>query len=372
MQKSDIELKINPEYESLVPPLTDDEYNELKASIVKHGKVYVPIVISKDNYILDGHNRYKIAKECGAYFDVSVMDFKDELDEKEFVIKINLERRHLNNFQKVELCEKLIEIEGLRAKNRQSEAGRIYGRGKENSSSSNDEKLLQDVGETRVKIAKAAGVSVPTAERAMKILKKGTQELKDKVRSGKTSISYAAKTLTRSEDHKQPPKLPQGSFDVIVADPPWEYDINTRGSPDEHYAVMKQKDIEELKIPSADKAILFLWATAPKLPEALKVMRAWGFTYKTNAVWIKDKIGTGYYFRGQHELLLVGNKGDITTPMESTRPSSVIEAPRLEHSQKPDVVYGLVEQMYPNRTYLELFARNERKGWKSWGNELPQ
>ena len=99
-------------------------------------------------------------------------------------------------------------------------------------------------------------------------------------------------------------------------------------------------------------------------------MKAWGYKYKTGAVWVKDKIGTGYYFRGQAELLLVGEKGEMPVPEEANRVNSVIEAPRQEHSKKPEIVYRIVEQMYPNRTYLELIARNHRVGWTSWGNEI--
>jgi|SRR6188472_503386 len=133
---------------------------------------------------------------------------------------------------------------------------------------------------------------------------------------------------------------------------------------------MKQKDIEDLQIPSADNSILFLWATFPKLPEAIAVMKAWGYKYKTGAVWVKDKIGTGYYFRGQSEPLLVGEKGDMPVPQEKDRHSSVVQAPREEHSKKPDVVYEIIEKMYPNHSYLELFTRNKRVGWTSWGDEV--
>jgi len=87
-------------------------------------------------------------------------------------------------------------------------------------------------------------------------------------------------------------------------------------------------------------------------------------------VWIKDKIGTGYYFRGKHELILVAVKGNPLIPEESDRPESVLIAPRTTHSKKPDKIYSIIERMYPNSKYLELFARNTRKGWKSWGNEI--
>jgi N6-adenosine-specific RNA methylase IME4 len=155
-----------------------------------------------------------------------------------------------------------------------------------------------------------------------------------------------------------------------MADPPWEYDLPLRGSPDMHYGTITLDQLSVLKVPSSENAILFLWATNPKLQEALAVMKAWGFEYKTNLVWVKDKIGNGYYFRGQHELLLVGKKGAMPVPTEETRPSSVLNAPRGEHSEKPQEVYSLIERMYPNRKYLELFARKKREGWTSWGNEV--
>jgi N6-adenosine-specific RNA methylase IME4 len=115
--------------------------------------------------------------------------------------------------------------------------------------------------------------------------------------------------------------------------------------------------------------VLFLWATAPKLIEALEVMRAWGFSYRTNAVWDKEKIGMGYWFRGQHELLLVGVKGNYPPPITEARFSSVIRTERTDHSSKPDCVYEMIEAICPNSRYIELFSRKKRQGWESWGNQ---
>lgn len=167
------------------------------------------------------------------------------------------------------------------------------------------------------------------------------------------------------------PPLPEGIFNVIYADPPWEYQFSPTYSRsiEAHYPSMKLKDICELRVPSADDSILFLWATSPKLEEAMQVLESWGFEYRTSMVWVKDKIGMGHYVRGQHELLLIGRKGSMPTPDPSTRPSSVIVAPRLEHSQKPTAVYDLIEKMYPTSTYLELFSRGERVGWTMWGHK---
>ena len=113
-----------------------------------------------------------------------------------------------------------------------------------------------------------------------------------------------------------------------------------------------------------------MWATNAKLKDAFKVLEGWGYDYKTNFVWIKNKLGLGNYVRGKHELLLIGKKGKIPTPEEATRPPSIIVANVQEHSKKPEIVYELIESMYPNRQYLELFARNTREGWVSWGDEV--
>jgi N6-adenosine-specific RNA methylase IME4 len=99
------------------------------------------------------------------------------------------------------------------------------------------------------------------------------------------------------------------------------------------------------------------------------VLVAWGFEYKTNIVWVKDKIGLGYFVRNQHELLLVATRGDMPSPSPANRPPSVISAPRREHSRKPDEAYALIEAMYPALPKLEMFARQRRPGWDVWGIE---
>ena len=121
---------------------------------------------------------------------------------------------------------------------------------------------------------------------------------------------------------------------------------------------------------ATDAAVLFIWTTAPHLVEALQVITAWGFAYKSNICWVKDKIGLGYLVRNQHEHLLIGTRGDISTPPPAQRPPSVINAPRREHSRKPDEAYALMERMYPELPKIELFARHACEGWAAWGNEV--
>ena len=161
---------------------------------------------------------------------------------------------------------------------------------------------------------------------------------------------------------------------MILADPPWRYEHVKTGSRaiENQYPTLTLDDICELPVAQvfADKAILFLWATSPKVAEALQVMTAWGFDYRTCAVWVKDRIGMGYYFRQRHELLLVGTRGGMSPPPPDARTDSVITAPRGAHSAKPAEVHGMIEAMYPNYRRLELFARAPTDGWHVWGNEI--
>lgn len=159
-----------------------------------------------------------------------------------------------------------------------------------------------------------------------------------------------------------------------MADPPWRFEVYSRDtglqkSADNHYPTMTVEEIATLKIPAAKGAVLFLWATAPMLENALDVMRAWGFKYKSNLVWVKSKIATGYWFRNQHEILLIGTSGDFPSHHSKTVSSLVID-PTREHSRKPDRVYEIIERYYPSETKIELFARTKRFGWTAWGNEV--
>ena len=165
-----------------------------------------------------------------------------------------------------------------------------------------------------------------------------------------------------------------GKFPILYADPPWRYDFSRSSSREieNQYPTMELEDICNLEVSkiSNDDSVLFLWATNPKLQEALQVIRSWGFEYKTNMVWVKDKIGMGYYARSQHELLLIATRGSVPVPAAEFRPSSVIYSDRDQHSKKPDSVYEIIEKMYPEYTKVELFARSMRDGWESWGNQL--
>ena len=189
---------------------------------------------------------------------------------------------------------------------------------------------------------------------------------------------YEAKETKREERRltneglkKNSPPLPDGLYNVILSDPPWRYDFSetTTREIENKYPTMELEEIKNLPVPAAENSVLFLWATAPKLIEALEVLREWGFQYKTHAVWDKEIIGMGYWFRGQHELLLVGTRGSFSPPPPDLRISSVIRSRRTKHSEKPILVYDIIEKMFPDGKYLEMFSRVNRSGWVGWGNE---
>lgn len=165
---------------------------------------------------------------------------------------------------------------------------------------------------------------------------------------------------------------PSGSFSVIYADPPWRYDFSKSKSRDveNQYPTMTTEDVCALQVPAAADAVLYLWATAPKLEDALRVVKAWGFTYKTHAVWDKELIGMGYWFRGQHELLIVATRGRVSPPPQGLRCGSVLRFRRGRHSAKPGQVRDMIAAWFPSARRLEMFAREQVECWTVWGNEV--
>ncbi len=170
------------------------------------------------------------------------------------------------------------------------------------------------------------------------------------------------------------------SFTTIYADPPWP-EVGggriVRGA-QAHYELMKVSEImamgAEVKRVATDNAHLYLWTTNTYLPDALRIMESWGFQYKTKITWIKDRFGLGQYFRGMTEDCLFGVRGFVpykTVEGKRAQGRTYIEAKRTEHSVKPQEMYDVVE-LVSTGPFLELFARNGREGWTSWGSEATQ
>lgn len=165
------------------------------------------------------------------------------------------------------------------------------------------------------------------------------------------------------------------AYSVIYADPPWRFEPWSRTTgmsraADNHYPTMTLDEIKTTPVPAAKDAVLFLWATCPMLPQALDVMSCWGFHYKSHCVWLKSRMGTGYWFRNKHELLLLGTRGNFRAPKMGTQPLSVIIAPQTRHSEKPVEAAAMIERMFPNARRLEMFARRRLDGWDAWGDDV--
>ena len=168
--------------------------------------------------------------------------------------------------------------------------------------------------------------------------------------------------------------FPDKKFQVIYADPPWRYDFSATDNRkiENHYPTMSLEEIKALDIPSDNNCILYLWTTAPKLVEGLDVMKAWGFEYKSHSIWDKVNIGMGYWWRSQHEILLVGTKGTISPPPDTFRESSIYREKRTKHSRKPEHYKAFITKAFPEHNKLEVFARAKSNEWEVWGNEVDE
>lgn len=225
--------------------------------------------------------------------------------------------------------------------------------------------LADEEFEDYVADARARGGEITTAG----VIKLATQTSKADERASKMA-ALAEATQRASE------QIGLQQYGLIVIDPPWQFEPYSRETgmdraADNHYPTMSLQAIFDLDVPdaAASDCVLFLWATAPLLDVAVDLLRSWGFTYKSNLVWVKPRIGTGYWARNRHEHLLIGVRGGIPAPLPGTQPDSVQEWPTTIHSAKPDGIMDLITALYPDVPKLEMFARGPRAGWDTWGNE---
>jgi N6-adenosine-specific RNA methylase IME4 len=229
-------------------------------------------------------------------------------------------------------------------------------------------------GPSRDKIARYLGVGKTTIDRAEAVVEAAEEDpeeygylVEQMDRSGKVGGAFRRLEVLRQakELDAAGPELPTGPFQVIVADPPWRYDSGSSLP----YPTM---DIEEIKAMPVveiadDNAILWLWTTNAHLRIAFDVVDAWGFEYKSLLTWVKDRMGTGEWLRGQTEHCLLATRGRPV--FVHGNHTTVLKAMRREHSRKPDEFYEMVEATSPGGK-VELFCRERRAGWHFYGNEL--
>jgi len=184
--------------------------------------------------------------------------------------------------------------------------------------------------------------------------------------------------LPKHKERIETKPLPKDKYNVILVDPPWKYSdtcedgaIQSKGA-DKHYPTMTIQQLSTMDVPyiSAKDSILFLWTTSPMLEDSFKIINAWDFKYKASFIWDKIKHNMGHYNSVRHELLLLCVKGSFQ-PEEMKLYDSVVSVEKTKkHSEKPEIFYEMIETLYPTSKKIELFARNKRPGWDSWGNKI--
>lgn len=174
----------------------------------------------------------------------------------------------------------------------------------------------------------------------------------------------------------------RGPYSTVLADPPWQFMNRTGKVAPEHRRLLRYPTLglgEIARLPvgeiTRENAHLYLWVPNALLQEGLSVMKAWGFTYKANLIWLKvrkdggpDGRGVGFYFRNVTEVVLFGVRGRMRTHKAGRTQVNLLSTRKREHSRKPDEIYGLIQACSPG-PYLELFARFGQPGWHQWGNE---
>jgi N6-adenosine-specific RNA methylase IME4 len=353
---------LRPHQHAQLPPLDDHTRAALVDDVRKRG-IIEPLEITAAGTVLNGRERLAAAAQLK--LDELAVRIVSPADEVEHIILAALQRRHLSASQRAALALELDRYRELK------ESGR--SRQLQNLNKNPEVEVLPPRGKTRDHVARWAGVSARTVQDAATV-QEHDPDLFARIKAGELAADLAARKLRRALRDAQlgdTPPSPNGPFDLIYADPPWQLG-NPDGvnAPENHYPTMPLRDIKDLQPHVSENAVLFLWAVNCLLPEALQVIEAWGFSYKTNLVWVKPGIGLGYWTRNRHELLLFATRGQIDLPEPEQRPDSVIEAGRGRHSQKPQAAYGLIETAYPQLAKLELFARGQpRPGWQIWGNQ---
>ena len=377
-------------YANLFPWIDGAAREEFKADIRKNG-VIEPIVMY-EGMILDGRNRYEVARDLGIEYPITDYIGDDPLG---FVIAKNLTRRHLTESQRAMVAADIGKLD----------RGGLRGKGSIDPLSAEQRAELTGVGRASV-------------VRADAVKEHGIPEVAAAVKQGDMAVSMAADIAKLPHDEQRKlieaadPKvlravikekradvqaekkerrvtrerelagnivaLPEKKYGVIYADPEWKFQVYSDNTGQDraagnHYPTSPTDEICARPVAdiAAKDCVLFLCATAPMLPDALRVMEAWGFKYKSHLVWRKPHVGTGYWFRNGHELLLVGTRGKIPAPAPGTQFDSIINAPTTEHSEKPDRFYEIIEAYFPNLPKIELNARRRREGWSAWGNEAP-
>lgn len=360
------------EIANIFPLLDGAELDALVADIKENG-LLEPIV-THDGKIVDGRNRYRACELAGV--EPRFKEWKQNgVSLISWVIAKNLHRRHLTSSQLAACALISLPFFEEEAKKRQAVG---HFNAPQYSESPVVEKIPQlGDGRAREHSAKAFNTNSRYVQDAKRIQEK-RPELISKIKSGEMTITQAKREIVRDEVKKEL-QLPSEKYRVIYADPPWNYSdklsadlSNHYGGAEKHYPSMTIEQLCAMDVKSiADEdAVLFLWVTSPLLEECFSVIKAWGFKYKTSFVWDKVKHNMGHYNSVRHEFLLVCTRGSCT-PENVKLFDSVQTIERTDkHSQKPEEFREIINTLYPSGRRIELFAREQAKGWEAYGNQL--
>ena len=375
-------MEIKAEFKNLIPPLSNEEYNQLEANILEEG-IREPI-ITWNGFIIDGHNRYSIAQRFDVEYRTTSKHFANKESVKEWMILNQFGRRNLSNYQRSVLALELEEVFSKKAKEKQLSSLK-------KGTSVPQISAKREPIETRKELSKVASVSHDTISKVKKIQAKAPEEVKAKLATGEVSINAAYKEIKKEEKKEErielinkqieeieAGELPEleGLFDVISVDPPWNYEGENKNKTSfdsvgrrvaNPYPEMSTQEIKEIELPLMNDSIVFLWTTHKFLPDALDILKEWNLDYKGTLVWNKEKMGMGAWFRMQCEFCLVGIKGKPY--WENTKYRDILNEPRREHSRKPDSFFTMVEEITLGRR-LEYFSREKRQGWEVFGNDI--
>jgi N6-adenosine-specific RNA methylase IME4 len=400
-------VKIDNEFQSLLVPLTADEYQQLEQSILAEG--CRDSLVLWDELIVDGHNRYAICTQHNLPYNTVQRDFADRDAAKVWILNNQLGRRNISAFDRVVVVSKIKAIEDakLTARENLSVGGGDHRSQDYRSGLLTSAKAIEPVN-TRKKIAELAGVGQDTVHKVLYVNENAPTEIVDKVVAHEMSINAAYEFTKKLDEFEQEPDLveniisgdlsvpqakrelvrrhtqstpdlPTNKYRIIYADPPWAYgdsgvigETDNYGRANRHYSSMSIQQLCGLSVKelATDNAVLFMWVTSPLLAECWAVIQAWGFEYKTSFVWDKIRHNYGHYNSVRHEFLLICTKGSCL-PDNSKLYDSVQSIEKTgKHSEKPDEFRTIIDDLYPVGKRIELFAREQIEGWDVWGNEL--
>jgi N6-adenosine-specific RNA methylase IME4 len=355
---------------NIFPLLQGEDFEELKRDIAQNGLIQ-PIWLHPDGRIIDGRNRWRACLETNTTAHFEIWDEAKHGPLINFVLSLNLHRRHLDSSQRAVIAIEVLPI--LEEQARQRQLATL----KQNQNTDVELFPHRVNGKARDQTAvlmQTNGRYIQDAKR----LKEEAPDLFDKVKNGQLTIPQAKQEIAR---HHVPtpaitPPLPLGKYRCIVLDPPWPMKkIEREERPNQgielDYPTMSLEEIAALPIPDlADEngCHLYVWVTQKYLPAGLELVKQWGYRYECLMTWRKNVGITPFSWMYDTEHVIFARCGNLSIQQLGLRLS--FDAPACGHSVKPDVFFDERVLLASPQPRLEMFARKYREGFEGWGNEI--